>query len=77
MKNIKDNNSDRLNFLIDKEMEKFNYAQDKTIEIRKYNFFEELRIGSFVKKEKKLNNTKKDLFFQSPLIFNMYKDKNI
>ena len=77
LKNIKDNNSDRLNFLIDKEMEKFDYAQDKTIEIRKYNFFEELRIGSFVKKEKKLNNTKKDLFFQSPLIFNMYKDKNI
>ena len=79
LKNIKDNNEDRLNLLIDKEVEKFDYAQDKRKEIRKYNFFEELKLnGNLVKKEKekKINNEKKDLFFQSPLIFNIHKDKN-
>ena len=77
LKNIKDDNKDRLNFLIDKEVEKFDYAQDKSKEIRKYNFFEDLRInGNLSKKEKKFTNAKKDLFFQSPLIFNIHKDNN-
>ena len=58
-------------------MEKIDYAQDKRNEIRKYNFFEELKLsGNLVKKEKKINNVKKDLFFQSPLIFNIHKDNN-
>ena len=77
LKNINDNNGDRLNFFIDKEVEKIDYAQDKRKEIRKYNFFEELKLsGNLVKKEKKINNVKKDLFFQSPLIFNIHKDNN-
>ena len=76
LKNIKDDNKDRLNFLIDKEVEKFDYAQDKCKEIRKYNFFEDLRINGNLSKKEKKNNTKKDLFFQSPLIFNIHKDNN-
>lgn len=70
------NNIDKLNSFIDKEMDKINYAQEKKIEGRKYNFYEELKIkrgkNNF---EKKILNSRRYLLFQSPVIFNIHKDK--
>ena len=77
LKNINsNNNSDELNSMIDKETEKIDYAQDKKIEERKYNFYEELRIKrKRFYNDKKIFNAKRYLSFQSPVIFNMHKDK--
>ena len=77
MKNIKSNNNiERLNYLIDKEMEKFDYTQNKTNEMRKYNFYEELKITGFkTKKENRKFNAQRYLTYKSPLIFNMHNNK--
>ena len=75
LKNI-NNNSDKLNSMIDKEMEKIDYARDKKIEGRKYNFYEELKIKrGLSNNDKKFFNAKRYLSFQSPVIFNIHKDK--
>ena len=76
LKNIKGNNDmDKLNLFIDKEIEKFDYVQNKLVEMRKYNFYEELKINRVKsKKEKKWFENQRFLSYQSPLIFNMYKD---
>ena len=74
------NNSDQLNSLIDKEMEKIEYVKDKTIEGRKFNFYENLKnktskIENQRDKDKKFSDNKRYIFFQSPVIFNIHKDK--
>ena len=75
LKNI-NNNADKLNSMIDKEMEKIDYARDKKIEGRKYNFYEELKIKRGIStNDKKFFNAKRFLSFQSPVIFNIHKDK--
>ena len=77
LKNIKVNETEKLNYLIDKEIDKFDYSHAKTIETRKYNFYEELKInGNKSKKEKSLFNAQRYLSFHSPIIFNTHK-KNI
>ena len=74
LKNIKVNETEKLNYLIDKEIDKFDYSHAKTIEARKYNFYEELKIkGNKSIKEKRLFNAQRYLSFQSPVIFNTYK----
>ena len=72
------NNSDQLNSLIDKEIEKIDYVKDKVTEGRKYNFYEGLKSKTDKinkDKNKKFFDNKRFLFFQSPVIFNMHKDK--
>ena len=75
LKNI-NNNSEKLNNFIDKEMEKIDYARDKKIEGRKYNFYNELKIqrGLSNNNERKFY-AKRFLLFQSPVIFNTHKEE--
>ena len=77
LKNIKDNNMDKLNLFIDKEIEKSDIVKNKAIETRKYNFYEELKINRVKsKKEKKWYENQRFLSYQSPLIFNMHKEED-
>ena len=76
LKNIKNSrDEEKLRLFIDKEIEKFDYTQEKKIEARKYNFFNDLKVAriTFKKGQKYYNNK---LLFHSPLIFNIYKNKN-
>ena len=79
LKNINLKNSrdeEKLRLFIDKEIEKFDYSQEKKIEARKYNFFNELKISRInLKKGKYLFNKK--LLFHSPLNFNTLKNIDI
>ena len=76
LKNIKNSkDKEKLRLFIDKEIEKFDYTQEKKIEARKYNFFNDLEVARITfKKGQKYYNKK--LLFHSPLIFNIYKNKN-
>ena len=73
LKNL--NNSkdeEKLRMFLDKEVERFDYTQEKVIEIRKYNFFNDLKVARISNKNGKISQNSK-LSFHSPVIFNMYK----
>ena len=74
LKNIKNSkDEEKLRMFIDKEMEKFDYTQEKKIEARKYNFFNDLKVTRYVSKNGKYSHNNK-LLFHSPIVFNTYKD---
>lgn len=76
LKNISDSNDEeRLRIYLDKEIEKFDYTQEKRIEERRYNFFNNLKLARMASKNEKIFFSNK-LLFQPPLIFNIHK-KNI
>ena len=74
LKNIKNSrDEEKLRLFIDKEIDKFDYTQEKKIEARKYNFFNDLKVARIALKNGKsyINNK---LLFHSPIIFNTYKN---
>ena len=73
LKNIKNSkDEEKLKMFIDKEIDKFDYSQEKKIEARKYNFFNDLKVARIASKNGKNYNNNK-LLFHSPIIFNIYK----
>ena len=68
LKKIKD--EERLRIYLDKELEKFDYAQQRKMEERKYNFFNDLRL---TRKTLQTYYNKK-IHYHSPLIFNTFKN---
>ncbi len=73
LKNIKDSNDEeKLRMYIDKEVERFDYTQEKVVEVRKYNFFNDLKVARISHKNGKKYQNKK-LLFHSPVIFNIFK----
>ena len=74
LKNIKSSrDEEKLRLFIDKEIEKFDYLQEKKIEARKYNFFNDLKIARTALKNGK-NYIHNKLLFHSPIIFNTFKN---
>ena len=72
--NLKDSgDEEKLRLFIDKEIEKFDYSQEKKIEARKYNFFNDLKIARKKLKKGKYCFNKK-LLFHSPINFNTLKN---
>ena len=73
LKNIKESNDEeKLRIYIDKEVERFDYTQEKVVEVRKYNFFNDLKVARISHKNGKKYQNKK-LLFHSPVIFNIFK----
>ena len=73
LKNIKNSkDEEKLKMFIDKEIDKFDYTQEKKIEARKYNFFNDLKVARIASKNGKNSNNNR-LLFHSPIIFNIYK----
>ena len=74
LKNVKSSkDEERLRIFIDKEMEKFDYTQQKKMEERRFNFFNDLKIQIMASKNGNLLRSKYQ--YQSPIIFNTFKNK--
>ena len=74
LKNISDSNDEeKLRIYLDKEIERFDYTQEKRAEERRYNFFNDLKMARMASKNEK-NFFSKKLLFHPPLIFNMHKN---
>ena len=74
LKNLRNSeDEERLRIFIDKEMEKFDYTQQKKLEERKFNFFNDLKMQRMGLKNGKLSRSKYQ--YQSPIIFNTFKNK--
>ena len=73
LKNISDSNDEeKLRLYLDKEIERFDYTQEKRAEERRYNFFNDLKMARMASKNEK-NFFSKKLLFHPPLIFNIHK----
>jgi len=74
LKNVRNSkDEERLRIFIDKEMEKFDYTQQKKLEERKFNFYNDLKIQRMASINGKLSRSKYQ--YQSPIIFNTLKNK--
>ena len=75
LKTISDNHDEeKLRLYLDKEIERFDYTQEKRVEERRSNFFNDLKLARMASKNEKIFFSKK-LLFHPPLIFNMHKNK--
>ena len=73
LKNISDSNEEeKLRLYLDKEIERFDYTQEKKAEERRYHFFNDLKMARMASKNEK-NFFSKKLLFHPPLIFNIHK----
>jgi len=74
LKNISESNDEeKLRLYLDREIERFDYTQEKRAEERRFNFFNDLKMARMASRNEKKFFSKK-LLFHPPLIFNIHKN---